>query len=140
MTRSLRYASEGCMPPPVRAAYARQHGAAVAPPGAPTREQRPRRGKYNASPTHVHGIRFDSKREARYFERLTLLVAAGEVKRFHRQVIFDLEGGIVYRCDFQVIYPDDRVEYHDAKGVETKDFRLKMRMVRARYGIEVKLV
>ncbi len=131
---ALRYSSLGCMPDSMRAAVERQHG--QLPPATP-REPKARAGKYNAKPTHSGGIRFDSKREARYFERLNLLQQSGEVSHFHRQVIFDLEGGVVYRCDFQVIFADGRVEYHDAKGFETKEFRIKRRMVRARYGVEI---
>jgi hypothetical protein len=126
------------MPPAVRAAYDRQYGAAAAQPTP--REKPARPSKYGAKATVSGGIRFDSKREARTFERLVLLKQAGEVRSFHRQVIFDLPGGVIYRLDFLVFFTDGRVGYWDAKGVQTKEFRIKRRLVRAECGVEIELV
>lgn len=134
--RALRFANLDAMPPHMRAMVERQQ---ARPSMAAPRETK-RRSKFGARPTHVDGIRFDSKREARYYAQLKLRQAAGEVVRFHRQVPLDLEGGVVYRCDFLVFYADGRVQYEDAKGVETKEFRMKRRMVRARYALEIIIV
>lgn len=136
MSGRLRWPSTAAMPDGMRKLVETQHPT-PAPTGKPTK---PRNGKYNAEPVYIDSIRFDSKREGRYYEALKLRQAAGEIRHFHRQVLFDLEGGVIYRCDFQVIHADNTVEYVDAKGVETKEFKMKMRMVRARYGIEVTLV
>jgi hypothetical protein len=99
-----------------------------------------RKSKYGAKRVTVDGIAFDSKRESRRYELLKAMQAAGEIKRFHRQVTFDLEGGVIYICDFQVFHLDDSVVYEDSKGVRTKEFNMKRRMVRARYGVEIILV
>jgi hypothetical protein len=131
---TLRFASLDVLPPNLRAQAQRQLGMPSA------REPKTKRSKYGAKRVNCDGILFDSKREARYYEGLKARVAAGEIKRFHRQVSFDLEGGVIYRCDFLVIHNDDRIEYVDAKGVRTKEFNMKRRMVRARHGVEIVLV
>jgi Protein of unknown function (DUF1064) len=134
----LRFPTAGCMPPSVRAAFERQYGVPQAQ--ASPREQKPRRGKYNAERVVVDGIKFDSKHEAEIYVRLKLLQLAGEVKHFNRQVIFDLPGKTEYRLDFLVVYPGGRIEYWDAKGVETPMFRLKRRQVREIHGVEIRCV
>lgn len=135
----LRFPSVDALPPAMRAAYDRQHGAAPPRPATP-REATPKRTKYGATPAHVDGIRFDSKREARVYEQLKRMRDAGEVARFHRQVVFDLPGGVTYKLDFLVVFSDGRIENWDAKGVETKEFRIKRRLVRATYGVEIRTV
>lgn len=107
---------------------------------ARSREQKQRKSKYGAQRVTVDGIAFDSKRESRRYLVLKDMHASGEIKRFHRQVIFDLDGGIIYRCDFQVFKNDGSVSYQDSKGVSTKEFKIKMRLLRAKFGIEVELV
>ena len=126
------------MPAAMREAYARQHGNAQAI--ASPREPKPKRGKYGAERVVVDGIRFDSKREARAYERLLLMKLAGEVRSFNRQVIYDLPGGVIYKLDFLVFFADGRIGYWDAKGVETKEFRIKRKLVRAEHGVEIELV
>jgi hypothetical protein len=132
---ALRVGNVELLPP----AYRDQARAKLGVPTAREPETKPKakRSKYGATRVNVDGILFDSKREARRYERLKLLLAAGEIKRFHRQPIFDLEGGVIYRADFLVVHNDDRVVYEDAKGVATKEYRMKRRMVRARYGVEI---
>lgn len=98
------------------------------------------RSKYGAVKVKVDGILFDSKKESRYYEQLKLRQSAGDILRFHRQVPIDLEGGVVYKLDFLVVYPDGRLEYVDVKGLKTKEFRIKQRQVKARHGIELVLV
>ena len=93
-------------------------------------------GKYRNKITVVDGIKFHSTKEATRYSELKLLQAAGEVTRFHRQVIFDL-AGVTYRCDFMVIYPDGRIDYEDSKGARTAMFIAKKKQVREIYGVEI---
>lgn len=109
-------------------------------PAAPAPQDPPKRSKYGAVPTVVDGIRFDSKLEARYYEQLKLRRAAGEVLFWLRQVPFHLPGRVTYRVDFQVHLADNSVEWVDCKGVETKEFRIKIKQVHALYPIRVQLV
>lgn len=99
----------------------------------------PKKNKYGAVPTVVNGIRFDSKREARYFEKLVERKAAGEVAYFLRQVPLHLPGGTRLVVDFQIHYPDGRVEYVDVKGRETDSFKIKRREIEAIYPIRILL-
>jgi hypothetical protein len=91
------------------------------------------RHKFKAVATAVDGIRFDSKREAAYYLKLKLQVAAGEVVTFLRQVPFHLPGGVRYVCDFQVFLASGEVLFVDTKGVQTESFKAKKRMVEQLY-------
>ena len=108
----------------------------VTPQGAAEK----RRSKYNAKRTEVDDISFHSKAEAEYYKYLKLLKAAGEIVRFHRQVIFDLPGGVTFRCDFQEIYPGGKIRYIDVKGVKTRSFIDKAKMIKTIYGIKIIIV
>jgi len=98
-----------------------------------------RKNKYSAKAVRIDDIRFDSTAEGKRYAELKQLQQAGEVIRFHRQVIFDLPGGTQYRVDFQIFWTDGRVTYEDVKGVQTETFRLKRRQVRALYNVEIEI-
>lgn len=99
-----------------------------------------RRHKYNAKKVEYDGIRFDSKKEGKYYQSLKLRVQAGEVIFFLRQVPFHLPGNTVYRVDFQEFHADGTIHFTDVKGYETKDFKLKKRQVEDLYPVEIELV
>lgn len=100
----------------------------------------PIRHKYHAKKTIRDGIRFDSKKEAEYYDMLQAKQAAGIVLFFLRQVPFHLPGQTTYRVDFQVFYREGYVEFIDVKGVETEVFKLKKRQVEALYPVEILVV
>lgn len=91
------------------------------------------RHKYGAVRTETDGIKFASKKEARYYSALKLRVAAGEVLFFLRQVPFHLPGGVRYVVDFQEFHSDGTVRFVDVKGMETASFKAKKRMVEEIY-------
>lgn len=128
---SLRYRTVDDMPPEMRKRIA---------PGAETDARKPER-KYHNQPTVVDGIRFDSKREARYFEQLKLRKHAGEVSHWLRQVPLHLPGGTRYVVDFLVFFSDPArmPAYVDVKGRETQVFRLKRREIQHHYPIKIEL-
>ena len=97
--------------------------------------------KYGNEITTVDGIRFDSKREARYYEQLKLRKAAGEVSHWLRQVPMHLPCGTRYVLDFLVFFndPGRSPEYVDVKGRETKEFRIKKRGVEHHYPVRITL-
>ena len=99
-----------------------------------------KRHKYNAKPTVVDGIRFDSKREANYYSALKLRVKAGEVLFFLRQVPIHLPGGTKLVIDFQEFHADGTVHFVDAKGRETDGFKIKRREVEHNYPFILELV
>lgn len=90
--------------------------------------------KYHAQPTESHGIRFASKREARYYDELLLRKRAGEVVTFLRQVPFHLPGEVRYVVDFLVFLADGSCAFVDVKGHETESFKAKKRMVEDLYA------
>jgi len=128
------------LPPPLWAKVAKQLGIGEA--------VQPKRRKYGNQPVVVDGRRFDSKAEARRYEELLRLHAAGKIRWFCLQPVFRLPGGIEYRPDFLVVRDaglrrvSGRVEVavEDVKGgraTRTKEYRLKKKLMRDRYGIEV---
>lgn len=144
--RALRYSSVEAMPESMRRLV--QKGGNV--PGVPACSTAnvpavvagtgERRAKYGNQVTHVDGIRFDSKREARYYEQLKLRKAAGEVSYWLRQVPIHLPGGTRYVIDFLVFFVDGRApDYVDVKGRETKEFRIKKREVEHQYPLRIVL-
>ena len=96
--------------------------------------------KYRAIVTELDGIKFASKKEARYYGQLKLRVASGQVVFFLRQVPLHLPGGVKYVVDFQEFHADGDVHFVDVKGMETEVFKAKKRMVEAIYPIEIEVV
>lgn len=92
------------------------------------------RHKFSAVRTETDGIKFSSKKEARYYDRLKLRKAAGEVVQFLRQVPFHLPGGVRYVVDFQEFHADGTVHFVDVKGMETPEFKAKRKIVEELYA------
>lgn len=106
--------------------------------------------KYHAIPTVVDGIRFDSKKEARRYQELKLLVRAGEISDLELQPRFALSGVshaggaekiCTYVADFQYLnIADGEVVVEDVKGMLTPMYRMKKRWVKTQYGITIREV
>jgi hypothetical protein len=136
---ALRYHSVETMPTRLRQMVESQ-GRGAAREIATKQDSKP--NKYHNHPTTVDGIRFDSKKEARFYEQLKIRKALGEVSYWLRQVPVHLPGGSRYVVDFLVIYTDEQLapEYIDVKGRETQVFRLKKREIEHHYPIRIKCV
>ena len=103
--------------------------------------------KYHARKTTVDGITFDSKHEAEVWCELKLMERAGIIRDLKRQVKFELipktdkYRAMHYVADFQYY---DREENHwvvaDAKGVRTKDYLIKKKLLYWQYGIDIREV
>jgi hypothetical protein len=90
--------------------------------------------KFGAVATEKDGIRFPSKLESRYYEKLKLLKKSGEVLEFLRQPLFDLLGKVTYRADFIIFYKDGTIRVVDVKGMPpTEAFTIKKKMVEELY-------
>lgn len=96
--------------------------------------------KYRAVKTVVDGINFDSKKEAAYYVKLKLDVAAGHVLYFLRQVPFHLAKGVTYRCDFMVVDSDGKVEFIDLKGVMTPCSKIKIKLTEEKYPVNIRII
>lgn len=100
--------------------------------------------KYKNVKVEIDGIKFDSKFEAEfYFGELQWLQAAGEITKIERQKVYLLQPAFKYQgktiraihyvADFVVTYKDGRVEVIDTKGVQTKEYLLKKKLLLYKY-------
>lgn len=106
---------------------------------------RPGVGRHGNHSTFVDGYRFASKLEADRYRELVLLRSGGAVRWFLRQVPFDVAPGVVYRCDFLVVWnlsgtAEDSVTIEDTKGHLTQTSRTKIAVVQERYGIRIRIL
>ena len=122
------------------------------------------RNKYQAIKTVVNGIEFDSRKEARRYQELLLLQRAGVIQDLKMQVKYILipaqyetferygkngqrlkdgqrvlEKECSYLADF--VYTENGKEIvEDKKGVKTKDYIIKRKLMLWIHGIRVKEV
>ena len=101
---------------------------------------KPAVSKMGNVPSMVEGIRYSSKREARYAEQLNLLVKAGAVSFYLRQIGFDLPGKVRHFIDFFVVYPDRTFKFIEVKGRDLPMGKLKRRQTEELYGIKIEVV
>lgn len=106
--------------------------------------------KYRARKTEVDGIVFDSKLEAHRYRELQLLERAGEISDLQRQVKYELipsqkldgkvvERAVTYVADFVYTENNKRV-VEDTKGVRTKDYIIKRKLMLYVHHIRIKEV
>jgi hypothetical protein len=91
--------------------------------------------KFHNVITEMDNIKFQSKKEARYYSELKARVHLGEVKYFFRQIPILLPGDIRYRVDFIEFWTDGSVKYIDVKGHRTDVYKMKKKLVEATYPI-----
>ena len=118
-------------------------------------------GKYHNKKTTVDGITFDSVKEAKRHKELSLMERAGMIQDLQRQVKYVLipaqrepdtvgkKGGIhkgkliereiAYVADF-VYQENGQTVVEDTKGVKTKEYILKRKMMLHFHGIRIKEV
>lgn len=95
------------------------------------------RHKFSAQMTERDGLKFRSKKEARFYDDLKLQQLAGDVMFFLRQPKFDLPGRVTYSADFIVFYSDGDCKIIDVKGFKTKDYIMKKKQVESLYPVEI---
>jgi hypothetical protein len=102
------------------------------------------RSKFNNVWTVYNDIKYQSKAEANYAEKLDKDLELGLIKSWSRQVPMKLivNGELIckYICDFVVVGLDDSTDYIDVKGIITDTFRLKCKLVKACLGITLTIV
>ncbi|OJF97625.1 DUF1064 domain-containing protein [Pararhizobium antarcticum] len=104
-----------------------------------------RKNKFNAKPTIVDGERLDSKAEGRHFAFLKARMKRGEIYALARQPKFPLISGTefvgYYTADFAYWdVAEDRFRVIDVKGVETREFRRAVKMVKGLYHIDIEVI
>ena len=122
------------------------------------------RSKYGNKQVKVDGITFDSKKEANRYIELKMLQRAGAIKNLELQKEFELvpaqyeatterytrgekkgqlkrgkclEKAVMYRADFAYI-EQGRLIVEDTKGVKTKDYIIKRKLMLYVHGIRVR--
>lgn len=120
--------------------------------------------KYNNRKITVDGITFDSRREANRYRELKLLERTGQIQGLELQKKYLLipaqyesferygkkgqrlingrkciERECVYIADF-VYTEGDRLVVEDTKGMRTKEYIIKRKLMLERYGIKIKEV
>ncbi len=99
------------------------------------------RAKYCNKKTEIDGKKFDSKLEAGRFVSLKRLQESNLISGLQCQVPFSLEvNGILvckYVADFVYSDIDGRRVVEDAKGVRTRDYILKKKLMKAVHGIDI---
>ena len=118
--------------------------------------------KYHNKKIEFDGIVFDSKREFIRYQELKLLEKAGEITDLQRQVKYVLipaqresdtigkrggrkQGKIIekecaYIADFVYLDPDKNRVVEDTKGVRTKDYIIKRKLMLYIHGIRIREV
>jgi len=108
-------------------------------------KRRGSRPKYGNKKVTVQGIKFDSKWESERYLYIKSLERAGRVRNLELQVRFNLlvndQKICAYIADFRYekenANGDWEIIIEDAKGVETPEFKLKKKLMKACLGIEI---
>ena len=97
--------------------------------------------KYNNQKTLVDGIMFDSKKEAKRYGELNLLFKKGKITYLETQPKYEIiiKGKKIcsYIADFRYIIGGKEIIVEDVKGFKTSTYRLKKKLMKAIYGIDI---
>lgn len=118
--------------------------------------------KYHNKPTERNGIQFDSKKEARRYDELMLLLGAGEIRNLKLQPQFTLQEGfrmtdgttvraMRYTADFSYerptlpdaygnVYWIPVVEDVKSTATRTAEYKRNYKMFAEKYGFRIKEV
>ena len=105
-------------------------------------------------PENGKSITFDSEKEARRFGELRMRLHFNDIRDLRLQVNYTLQEGfttangervrpIVYRADFtyQECTPSGwRTVVEDVKGVRTKEYSMKRKMMLEKFGVDIREV
>ena len=107
--------------------------------------------KSGAKKVTINGIQFDSKREARSYLDLSAMEMAGQIRDLQLQVKFELipsqriDGKVVerscdYVADFTYYDKDGWYVVEDTKGMKTKDYIIKRKLMLYIHKIRIREV
>lgn len=100
-------------------------------------QEAPKVSKFHSVVTEALGLKFRSKKEARYYLELVCRQKAGEILYFFWQVPIRLPGNTKYLVDFLEFHSDGSVHYVDTKGLKTAMYVMKKKQVEAIYPIRI---
>jgi len=103
---------------------------------------REKRNKYGNRKTVVDGITFDSAKEARRWFELSVARNSGIISYLARQTAFALVVNGVHICDYKSDFDYHKdgkriVEDVKSKATKTPAYRLKKKLLKAIFGLEV---
>ena len=105
------------------------------------KHQEVRKNKYGNKKCIFNNIKFDSKLEMERYIALSMMLKLKEISGLELQKVFTLDVGGVKVCEYRAdfTYYDKNGIYHveDAKGVKTKEYIIKKKLMLAVYGIEI---
>lgn len=108
--------------------------------------------KYHSEPDMRGNLKFDSKKEARRYDELSLLLKAGKIRDLRLQVEFTLQGAyttpggnriraIRYLADFTYEEHGELVvEDVKSKATMTRVYAIKKKLLYEKYGITIREV
>lgn len=99
-----------------------------------------KKSKYNANKVEVDGIKFDSQKEANYYNELKLRLSAGNIKGFCRQAEFVLANNVRYKADFIVFNNNGTTDIIDVKGFKTDVYKLKKKLFEDKFNLKIREV
>ena len=107
--------------------------------------------KYKAEKVTMYGETFDSRKEARRYSELKLMERGGLISDLRRQVKYELipsqkgpdgktiERPVSYIADF--VYTENGLQVvEDTKGMKTKEYIIKRKLMLYIHGIKIKEV
>lgn len=101
-----------------------------------------KKNKYSSQKTIVDNFNFDSKREAKRYVELKILERAGEIENLHLQFRLDIVVNNFnigfYKADFAYVDTKTKQQiFEDCKGYKTPIYRIKKKLIKAIYNIEI---
>lgn len=100
--------------------------------------------KYHNKKVEIDGIKFDSRKEGERYLELKLLLKAGKIRDLQLQVEFELipkqagEQACKYKADFVYHMADTgKMIVEDVKGLRTREYIIKRKLMLWRYGVKI---
>lgn len=146
----LRFESMADMPPRMREIYARQQvdlSGAAAP--APLHKGSQGAAKYHNERAERNGIKFDSRKQARRYDALMVMLQAGIISDLRLEPQFTLQESYVtetgeriravrYTADFSYRF-GNKLVVEDVKSAatRTKEYLRNRKFMRSKFGIDI---
>ncbi len=102
-----------------------------------------KRTKYGNQKCVYQGMKFDSKLELQRWQFLNDCLKKGKIKELKRQQRIQVILGRNRVCDYIADFSyeiNNKTIYEDVKGVVTAIFRLKAKLIKVIYDIDIKIV
>jgi hypothetical protein len=146
----LRFESMADMPPRMREAYARQMrdlSGAAAP--VPLHKGSQGKAKYHNERAERNGIKFDSRKQARRYDELMVMLRAGIISDLRLEPQFTLQESYIteageriravrYTADFSYRFGGKLVvEDVKSKPTRTKEYLRNKKFMRSKFGIDI---